>query len=71
MITFHCRVISFISDVCPIDCLWFDNGLQEIDGHNLIIIAIIIKTHIQASSAQLVGRQLRTLRSWFQIKAGT
>ena len=43
MITFHCLVISFVSYA---NCLWFDDGLQETDGH------YIVERHILITDAQ-------------------
>ena len=36
MTTFHCLFIYFVSVVCPIDWLWFDDSLQETNGHYIL-----------------------------------
>ena len=55
MITFHCLDILFVSDVCPIDCLRFDNGLQETDGHYVIEMHVLTckRTGLQSVPTKL------------------
>ena len=53
MVTFHCLDIFFASDVCPIDCCWFDDGLQERDGNYVIEMHVLTcnRTELQIWSA--------------------
>lgn len=56
MTTFQCLFISFLSIVCPVDCLWFDDSLQETDEHYVLERRVLTNARLVLNRAGLQTR---------------
>lgn len=56
MTTFQCLFISFLSIVCPVDCLWFDDSLQETDEHYVLERQVLTNARLVLNRAGLQTR---------------
>ena len=56
MTTFQCLFTTFVSNVCPGDCLWFDDSLQETDEHYVLERNVLTNARLVLNRAGLQTR---------------